>query len=136
MSDEEIHESADGISPMDPRQFKKQQLDRPGAGWHRMETGPRGPAWYPPVTEGAVDPTKEHLALCPLDSDRKPGAPVALVGCRDDDTLFVQYLDRSAETVEGVERLFYSCFEEVGVLPVFELVQRSTFPKALVQPYN
>jgi len=102
-------------------QYAKQRLDSPGAGWQWRDLGPKGPGWYPPIVEGVVDTSREHMALCPLDDGRTPGDALALVGAHADDTLFVQILTASEATTEGVERLFFTSFQDPGFPPLFEL---------------
>lgn len=100
--------------------YEKQRPEQP-EGWAWKETGAQGPGWYPPVVEAPVDSSGEHLALCPVDTDRAPGAPVAYAAAADADALVFQLLDRSPATLEAVERLNDSCFEAPGLAPIFEL---------------
>lgn len=104
----------------EPGKYKKHAPEAP-AGWVWKEQGARGPTWYPPIREAAVDAGGEHLALCTLVGDREPDVVVARAGFDEADELVFQLLDRSAATVEAVERLNDSCFEELGSPPTFEL---------------
>lgn len=104
----------------EPTKYRKFRMEQPD-GWTWKETGARGPSWYPPVAEAVVDAAAEHLALCPVNDAREPGAPVALAGAADGDALVFSVLERSESTMEGIVRLNDASFDEVGVAPCFDL---------------
>ena len=103
-----------------PTKYRKFRPNQP-EGWVWKETGAKGPSWYPPIVEHEVDEEAEHLALCPVDESRAPGDPVALAAPGEGDALFVQFLLRSPEVLEAVERLWDHSFQDVGEIPIFEL---------------
>ena len=91
-------------------------------GWTWRETGPRGPSWYPPVREDAVDPAGEHLELRRVGPDREPVGPVlARAGAAAGDVLVFEVLERSDEVLEAVEYLNGAAFEEIGEPPLFDV---------------
>ena len=103
------------------RKDGKTKAASPGPGWRWEDVGPRGPHWYPPILEGDVDTSSEHLVLCRVDASRNPGDVLALVGIHDEEHLHVCYLNQSQDTKDAVERLFNSCFDDLGSPACFEL---------------